>query len=83
VSEIVSPRRVKGFSWIREWAMGAHLRRLRAEHASTGSIRVMAYCRLTICSILVCICFGAKIPDDLIVEIEEVLKEGVWTVTRT
>jgi cytochrome P450 len=75
VSEIVSPPRVKGFSWIREWAMGAHLRRLRAEHASTGSIRVMAYCRLTICSILVCICFGAKIPDDLIVEIEEVLKE--------
>jgi cytochrome P450 len=75
VSEIVSPRRVKGFSWIREWAMGAHLRRLRAEHASTGAIRVMANCRLTICSILVCICFGAKIPDDLIVEIEEVLKE--------
>ncbi|CAM0909462.1 unnamed protein product [Alopecurus aequalis] len=75
VAEIVSPPRVKGFSWIREWAMGAHLRRLRAEHAATGAIRVMANCRLSICSILVCICFGAKIPDEVIVEIEEVLKE--------
>ncbi|TVU08561.1 hypothetical protein EJB05_41970, partial [Eragrostis curvula] len=36
---------------------------------------MMANCRLTICSILICICFGAKIPDDLIREIEEVLKD--------
>jgi cytochrome P450 family 77 subfamily A len=35
----------------------------------------MANCRLTICSILICVCFGAKIPDDLIREIEEVLKD--------
>ncbi|KAF7103746.1 hypothetical protein CFC21_104705 [Triticum aestivum] len=75
VAEIVSPQRVKGFSWIREWAMGNHLRRIRAEHAKTGAVRMMATCRLTICSILICICFGAKIPDELIVEIEEVLKD--------
>ncbi|XP_062229587.1 cytochrome P450 77A1-like [Phragmites australis] len=75
VAEIVSPHRVKGFSWIREWAVNAHLRRLRAEFASTGDVRIMANCRLTICSILICICFGAKIPDDLIREIEEVLKD--------
>lgn len=75
VSEIVSPGRVKGFSWIREWAMAGHLRRARAEHAAHGAVRMMAGCRLTICSILICICFGAKIPETLIVEIEEVLKD--------
>ncbi|XP_025812250.1 cytochrome P450 77A3 [Panicum hallii] len=75
VAEIVSPHRVKAFSWIREWAVNAHLRRLRAEFAATGAVRMMANCRLTICSILICICFGAKIPDDLIREIEEVLKD--------
>ncbi|PWZ24442.1 Cytochrome P450 77A3 [Zea mays] len=75
VAEIVSPHRVKGFSWIREWAVDAHLRRLCAELAADGAVRVMASCRLTICSILICICFGAKIPDELIREIEEVLKD--------
>jgi len=75
VAEIVSPHRVKSFSWIREWAVDAHLRRLRAELAGEGAVRVMASCRLTICSILICICFGAKIPDELIREIEEVLKD--------
>ncbi|EEE66224.1 hypothetical protein OsJ_22376 [Oryza sativa Japonica Group] len=75
VAEIVSPPRVKGFSWIREWAVGSHLRRLRAEFAATGAVRMMANCRLSICSILICICFGAKIPDELIREIEEVLKD--------
>uniref|UniRef100_A0A0D9WTA7 Cytochrome P450 n=1 Tax=Leersia perrieri TaxID=77586 RepID=A0A0D9WTA7_9ORYZ len=75
VAEIVSPPRVKGFSWIREWAVGSHLRRLRAEFADTGAVRMMANCRLSICSILICICFGAKIPDELIIEIEEVLKD--------
>ncbi|EMS60370.1 Cytochrome P450 77A3 [Triticum urartu] len=79
VAEIVSPQRVKGFSWIREWAMGNHLRRIRAEHAKTGAVRMMASCRLTICSILICICFGAKIPDELIVEIEEVMSAGTDT----
>ncbi|CAD6335803.1 unnamed protein product [Miscanthus lutarioriparius] len=75
VAEIVSPHRVKSFSWIREWAVDAHLRRLRAELNAEGAVRVMAGCRLTICSILICICFGAKIPDELIREIEEVLKD--------
>ena len=75
VAEIVSPHRVRAFSWIREWAVDAHLRRLRAEFAAAGAVRVMASCRLSICSILICICFGAKIPDDLIREIEEVLKD--------
>ncbi|XP_073009221.1 cytochrome P450 77A3 [Typha latifolia] len=74
VTEITTPARVKQFSWIRHWAISNHLSRLRQEFKSTGAIQVMSNCRLAICSILICICFGAKIPESHVREIEEVLK---------
>lgn len=75
VGELVTPTRVKQFSWIRDWAMSNHFERLRAEFRKTGSIQILANCRLTICSILCCICFGMKVPESHIKEVEQVLKE--------
>ncbi|CAL9185670.1 unnamed protein product [Musa hybrid cultivar] len=75
VSEIVCPARVKQFGWIRDWAMANHLARLRAEFEATGAVQMISNCRLTICSILACICFGARVPEHHVRVIEEVLKE--------
>ncbi|PKA66519.1 Cytochrome P450 77A3 [Apostasia shenzhenica] len=76
VAELVSPVRVRSFSWIRDWAVAAHLSRLRSAAAAGGRVvELMPHCRLTICSILVCICFGAKVDEEKVREIEEVLKE--------
>ncbi|KAJ1703940.1 hypothetical protein LUZ63_003719 [Rhynchospora breviuscula] len=75
VAELVTPTRVKQFSWIREWAISNHFERLRAEFRKTGSVEFLANCRLTICSILCCICFGAKVPESHVREIEQVMKE--------
>ncbi|KAL0908975.1 hypothetical protein M5K25_023491 [Dendrobium thyrsiflorum] len=41
----------------------------------------MPHCRLTICSILACICFGAKVPEEKVREIEEVLKDIMMMTT--
>ncbi|KAJ8467250.1 hypothetical protein OPV22_029802 [Ensete ventricosum] len=81
VSEIVTPARVKQFEWIRDWAMGNHLARVRAEFKATGAVQMMSNCRLTICSILVCICFGARVPEDHVRVIEEVLKDVMMMTT--
>ncbi|KAI3986648.1 hypothetical protein MKX01_014186 [Papaver californicum] len=71
VTELINPARIRQCSWIRKWAMENHLRRLRSECQETGSVEVMSNYRLTICSILVCICFDVmlmttpKLPDFL------------------
>ncbi|KAF8409527.1 hypothetical protein HHK36_005604 [Tetracentron sinense] len=81
VTELINPARIKQCSWIREWALDNHLKRLQKEATETGSVEVMSNARLTICSILVCICFGAKISEAWIKEIEAVLKDVMLMTT--
>lgn len=75
VTELINPARIKQCSWIREWAIESHLGRLRKENSEKGLVEVMSNCRLSVCSILICICFGARIPDEEIKVIENILKE--------
>lgn len=51
------------------------MKRIQKEAHEKGFVEVMSNCRLTICSILICLCFGAKITEERIREIESVLKE--------
>lgn len=51
------------------------MRRIQNEAHENGFVEVMSNCRLTICSILICLCFGAKITEERIRDIESVLKE--------
>ncbi|KAK7264501.1 hypothetical protein RJT34_32110 [Clitoria ternatea] len=75
VTEMINPLRIKQCSWIRKWAMEAHMRRVREEAQENGFVEVMSNCRLTICSILICLCFGAKIEEQRIKSIESILKD--------
>ncbi|KAL8130145.1 hypothetical protein V2J09_019300 [Rumex salicifolius] len=75
VTEMISPTRVRQCAWIRKWAFETHLERMRKEGRENGYVEVMNNCRLTICSILICICFGAKISEEWIRDIESVLKD--------
>ncbi|KAF9587792.1 hypothetical protein IFM89_005667 [Coptis chinensis] len=75
VTELINPARIRQCSWIREWAMDIHLKRLEKGALETGSVEVMSNCRLTICSVLICVCFGARISEARIKEIEAVLKD--------
>ncbi|XP_019450625.1 PREDICTED: cytochrome P450 77A1 isoform X3 [Lupinus angustifolius] len=75
VTEMISPLRIKQCSWIRKWAMEGHMRRIEEEARDKGFVEVMSNCRLTICSILICLCFGAKITEGRIKSIESILKD--------
>ncbi|MBA0695180.1 hypothetical protein Goari_005412 [Gossypium aridum] len=75
VTEVITPTRVKQCSWIRKWAIENHMKRIKSDSMETGVVEVMSNCRLTICSILICLCFGAKISEQRIKEIESILKD--------
>lgn len=75
VTELISPVRIKQCSWIREWALESHMKRLKSEALENGYVDVMDVCRFTVCSILVFICFGAKISEHWIHDIDNVTKE--------
>ncbi|PON85992.1 Cytochrome P450, E-class, group I [Trema orientale] len=74
VTELINPTRVRQCDWIRNWAIENQLERLKKEATENGFAEVLSNCRLTMCSILICICFGARISEDLIKDIESVLK---------
>ncbi|XP_033133761.1 cytochrome P450 77A3 [Brassica rapa] len=83
VTELVTPTRVKQCSWIRTWAMENHMKRIQKESFERGYVEVMSQCRLTICSILICLCFGAKISEEKIKNIENVLKDVMLITSPT
>ncbi|KAM7274335.1 hypothetical protein ACFE04_028999 [Oxalis oulophora] len=75
VTELINPTRIKQCSWIRNWAMENHMKIIQNESHEKGFVEVLKNCRLTICSIIICLCFGAKIPQEKIKSIEGILKE--------
>uniref|UniRef100_A0A2N9IPH6 Cytochrome P450 n=1 Tax=Fagus sylvatica TaxID=28930 RepID=A0A2N9IPH6_FAGSY len=81
VTELINPTRIKQCSWIRKWALENHIKRLRNEVSEQGFVEVMSNCRLTICSVLICLCFGAKISEFEIKKIESVLKDVMLMTT--
>nr|AYV88866.1 cytochrome P450 oxidase CYP77B33 [Polygala tenuifolia] len=81
VTELINPTRIKQCSWIRKWALETHMRRLQQEASERGFVEVMSNCRLTICSVLICLCFGAKITEERIKHIESVLKDVMLMTT--
>ncbi|GAV73946.1 p450 domain-containing protein, partial [Cephalotus follicularis] len=81
VTELINPTRIKQCSWIRKWALENHMKRLKREAFENGFVEVMRSCRLTICSVLICLCFGAKISEDRIKIIESILKDVMLMTT--
>ncbi|GLJ49399.1 hypothetical protein SUGI_1045460 [Cryptomeria japonica] len=77
VSEMLNLNRVKDFSWIREWAMDRLVDRLQEEAARSpeSSVKVLSNIRFSIFSILLCMCFGARLGEDVITRVDKVMKD--------
>lgn len=75
VTELINPTRIRQCSWIRKWAIETHMKNLEEEASQKGFVEVMSNLRLTVCKILICLCFGAKISEDRIKNIESILKD--------
>ncbi|GAB4826616.1 hypothetical protein Ancab_033510 [Ancistrocladus abbreviatus] len=81
VTELINPTRVQQCGWIRNWALENHMEGMRRQAKEKGFVEVMDQCRHTVCSILICICFGARISGEWIKTIENVLKEVMMMTT--
>ncbi|KAB5560441.1 hypothetical protein DKX38_005398 [Salix brachista] len=81
VTQFVNPVRIKQCSWVRQYASENHMKRIKRESLENGFVEVMSNCRLTICSILICLCFGARISEERIKNIEGILKEVMLMTT--
>ncbi|CAH1423811.1 unnamed protein product [Lactuca virosa] len=75
VTELINPTRIRQCSWIRKWAFEEHMKIVESENSQYGFVEVMSTCRLTVCSILICLCFGARISKEKIKNIESILKD--------
>ncbi|KAM0946953.1 putative cytochrome P450 [Dioscorea sansibarensis] len=73
ISEILHPNRVKLFSHGREWVLGLLIRKLKLESESSpshGVVTAMDSFRFAMFCLLVLMCFGEKLDEKAIKEIE-------------
>lgn len=57
------------------------MERLKTEALDKGFVDVISNCKLTICSILICLCFGARTSEEEMKHIDRVLKEVMLMTT--
>lgn len=74
-SEILHPSRIKSYSPARNWALGILLEQL-GKHGESGSdVRLIDHFQYTVFCLLVLMCFGDKLEEDKIKEIEKVQRK--------
>ncbi|GAU19428.1 hypothetical protein TSUD_76720 [Trifolium subterraneum] len=71
-SEMLHPSRAKSFSEIRKWVLHTLINRLKLSSESTSSIKVVDHFQYAMFCLLVFMCFGEKVDDNKIGDIERV-----------
>ncbi|XP_004503696.1 cytochrome P450 89A2-like [Cicer arietinum] len=71
-SEMLHSSRVKSFSEIREWVLHTLLNRLKNSSETTDSVVVVDHFQYAMFSLLVFMCFGERVNDEKINDIERV-----------
>ncbi|KAM7271809.1 hypothetical protein ACFE04_031023 [Oxalis oulophora] len=69
-SEILHPSRVRSYSHARKWVLDILVNRLQRDAESGASVQVMEHFRYTMFCLLVLMCFGDKLDEKQIQEIE-------------
>lgn len=69
-AEMLHPSRAKSFSEIRKWVLQTLLDRLKLSSESTDSIKVVDHLQYAMFCLLVFMCFGERVNDDKISDIE-------------
>ncbi|XP_061355547.1 cytochrome P450 89A2-like [Gastrolobium bilobum] len=81
-SEILHHSRVKSFSSTRKWVLETLLTRLKSESESNNSIRVMDHFQYAMFCLLVFMCFGERVDDEKVKDIERVLRQLILSLNR-
>lgn len=84
-SEILHPSRIKSFSGARSWVLQLLLNRLHCDpttNTATASVQVMDHFQYTMFSLLVLMCFGDKLDEPKIKDIETVHRRRLLSIRR-
>ncbi|KAL9245963.1 hypothetical protein vseg_019553 [Gypsophila vaccaria] len=83
ISEIIHPSKAKDFSHARKWVLETLLSRMRASSVSDSQgVKVMDHFRFAMFCLLVNMCFGEKLEDSEIREIEVIQFRLLTSFTR-
>ncbi|KAI9127756.1 hypothetical protein K1719_000749 [Acacia pycnantha] len=81
-SEMLQATRIQSFSGTRKWVLHTLLNRLRSNSESGKSIKVIDHLQYSMFSLLVFMCFGEKLDDEQIKDIEYVQRRYLLNFDR-
>ncbi|XP_031110188.1 cytochrome P450 89A2-like [Ipomoea triloba] len=80
-SEILHPSRVKSYSNARRWVLGVLVRKLLKENSESG-VKVIDHFQYAMLCLLVLMCFGDKLEEQQIRQIEESQRKIISSFSR-
>ncbi|XP_031109727.1 cytochrome P450 89A2-like [Ipomoea triloba] len=80
-SEILHPSRIKSYSNARQWVLGVLVRKLQNDSSESG-VKVIDHFQYAMFCLLVLMCFGEKLEEQQIRQIEESLRKIVLCYSR-
>ncbi|GAB4839858.1 hypothetical protein Ancab_020567 [Ancistrocladus abbreviatus] len=81
-AEILHPSRVKSYSHARKWVLHILLSRLNSESCAGAAVKVIDHFHYAMFCLLVLMCFGDKLDEDQIKEIETVHRRLLVAFSR-
>ncbi|GMI78949.1 cytochrome P450, family 87, subfamily A, polypeptide 6 [Hibiscus trionum] len=81
-SEIFHPSRVKSYSHARKWVLDILFDGLQSKARTGEPVQVLAHFQYAMFCLLVLMCFGDKLSEKQIKEIEDVLRKGLLSIVR-
>ncbi|KAK4284483.1 hypothetical protein QN277_001308 [Acacia crassicarpa] len=81
-TEMLHPARIKSFSGSRKWVLDVLINRLKYDSESSSSIKVIDHLQYAMFCLLVFVCFGEKLNEKEIKDIEHVLQSVLLSSNR-
>ncbi|KAK2447063.1 hypothetical protein P8452_11450 [Trifolium repens] len=81
-SEMLHPSKIKSFSEIRNWVLETLINRLKSASESADSVKVVSHFHHAMFCLLVFMCFGERVNDEIISDILRVQRNLVLSIRR-
>ncbi|KAF8412864.1 hypothetical protein HHK36_000836 [Tetracentron sinense] len=82
MSEILHPSRVKSYSRARKWVLEILTNKLRSKAESGDAVRVVDHFQYAMFCLLVLMCFGEKVDEKIVREVEAVQRAAIVNIRR-
>ncbi|KAE9617661.1 hypothetical protein Lal_00018598 [Lupinus albus] len=81
-AEMLHPSRVRSFAQTRKWVLDVLLKRLNFDMKSSASIKVVDHFQHAMFSLLVFMCFGQRVDDEILNDIEKAERTLLLSLKR-